>query len=62
MANSETNKVVDQDTTIQRIIPDPIYSNRKKQVTKFLKREVTENLSLEIEVANRYVQNILVKS
>jgi len=55
VANSKTSKVVDQDTTIPRITPGPIYSNRKKQVTKFLRIEVTENQMVEIEVANRYV-------
>ena len=62
VASLETNKEVDQDTTIPRITPGPIYSNHRKQVTKFLKRKVRENQSAEIEVVNRYVHIILVKS
>jgi len=53
VASLETNKEVDQDTTIPRITPGPIYSNHRKQVTKFLKRKVRENQSAETEVANR---------
>lgn len=52
----KTSKEVDQDITIPtpRTTPDPIFSNLKKQVTKFPKTEVeTEEEVAETEVANR---------